>query len=89
MTKIGKVKKGDFVVVSWDDISNMAVWLDQDEIKDFATNHKWRCQNAGWVTYVDDECLVVSARAAALAEQFGLSERIPKKVITHVWKIKT
>lgn len=76
---------GHLVVVTWEDTTNMAAWIDPDDIKDFATNGAWRCENVGWVTWSDDDCIVVSARHTIVGEKhLGLSERIPRQAVVAI-----
>jgi hypothetical protein len=68
--------------VWWTDTTNVAGgWHDHDELQYFATNQKWACNNTGWVVYEDDYCVVLSGRMTNDHTQFGLVERIPKRMI--------
>lgn len=69
-------------VVTWEDTTNVATWQDRDEVREFATDGGWVCQNVGWVVYEDDECVVLAARRADDKQgHVGLAERIPKRAI--------
>jgi hypothetical protein len=68
----------------WTDATNVAGgWHTHDELQDFATNQKWKCTNTGWLVHEDDECVVLAGRMTNDREQFGLVERIPKRMIEH------
>lgn len=67
--------------ITWEDTTNVGGWLSHPEVEEFAQDGGWLCVNVGWVSYEDDECVVLSARKAEDAEQWGLSERIPKRSI--------
>lgn len=82
MSESGASQRGPLTVVVWEDTTNMATWLDEQEVVEFATDGGWRCRNVGWVTYEDEDCVVVSARLAEDRNgHVGLSERIPKRAI--------
>jgi hypothetical protein len=69
-------------VVTWEDTTNVATWQDADDIKEFATDGGWVCQNVGWVVYEDEDCIVLAARRADDKQQHvGLAERIPKRSV--------
>ena len=69
-------------VVTWEDTTNVATWQDADDIREFATDGGWVCQNVGWVVHEDDDCIVLAARRADDKQgHVGLAERIPKRAI--------
>jgi hypothetical protein len=75
--------RGHLVVVCWEDTTNVAAWLTRDELHDLASNQAWKCENVGWVTWADDDCIVLSARRSTSGERHtGLNERIPRRAIT-------
>ena len=69
-----------YEVIVWVDATNVATWLDADELNEWAKDGGWICQNVGWVSYEDDDCVVLSARRSN-SGHWGLSERIPKQAI--------
>ena len=73
----------EVVEVEWVDTTNVAEWMDADELKEFARNKKWVCHNLGWVSYEDEDCIVVSSRRSD-SGHWGLSERIPRQAIVSV-----
>jgi hypothetical protein len=73
----------DRIAVDWVDTTNMAAWLTPDELVEFATDGGWACTNTGWVSYIDDDCVVVSARRSGTGH-WGLSERIPRQAVTAI-----
>lgn len=74
---------GELIAVDWVDTTNMAAWMDLEEIAEFAHGGGWRCRNVGFLSYADTEAIVVSGRRAPFAEppQYGLNERIPRCAI--------
>lgn len=74
---------GKRVTVTWTDTTNMAAWLTPDEVREFARDGAWICQNTGWVSHQDKHCIVVSARASG-SGHLGLSERIPSACVTKI-----
>lgn len=70
-------------VIEWTDATNIATWTDLDELAEWAKEGGFVCRNIGYVTYEDDDCVVLSARIALDAEpaQHGLFERLPKGMI--------
>lgn len=75
-------KKDPLVIIVWEDTTNVAAWQTRNEMTDWAKARGWLCSNVGWVTYEDDECVVLSSRIVSDEERHvGLSERIPKRAI--------
>lgn len=74
---------GQLVLVHWEDTTNIAEWLDPEELIAFARDGAWKCENVGWLLYDDDECIVVVARRSHDHHR-GLSERIPKRSVTKI-----
>lgn len=73
---------GHLVVVRWEDTTNVAAWQDMDDVRDFASNGGWLCENVGWVQVSNAECVVLSARRTVAGEaQRGLTERIPRRAV--------
>ena len=71
------------VTVTWVDTTNIAGWQTQDELKEFATDGAWVCRNTGWISYQDNECVVVSSRRSE-SGHWVLSVRIPCILIVKV-----
>jgi hypothetical protein len=71
------------LLVEWIDVTNISEWTNLADIPEFAKDGGYICRNAGYLVYEDDDCIVLAARVALLAEpeQVGLFERIPKSVI--------
>lgn len=74
----------DLVNVYWHDACNIAEWMDDQEIvEEFRDNpSRWECQSVGWLIYEDEHCIVVAARRGE--KTWGLSERIPKSIVTKI-----
>ena len=70
-------KDDGWVRVTWVDTTNIAAWQTQEELEEFAKDGGWVCENIGWISYEDDDCVVVSSRRSG-SGHWGLSERIPK-----------
>jgi hypothetical protein len=77
------------VVVEWVDTTNLQGWADLEDLADWAKDGGFVVRNVGYLTYEDDDCVVLSARIAVAAEppQHGLYERIPKGVIHNRWEL--
>jgi hypothetical protein len=76
-------------MVEWTDATNIATWVDLDEIAEWSKEGGFVCRNVGYLVHEDDECIVLAARVALLAEpaQVGLFERLPKRIITDRWTL--
>jgi len=76
---------GHLAVVRWEDTTNIAAWQDMDDLRDFASNGGWLCENVGWVQMSNEDCVVLSARRTVKGEaQRGLTERIPRRAIISI-----
>ena len=75
------------VVVEWVDTTNIPTWEDLADIGEWATDGGFICRNVGYLVHEDNDCVVLAARIALVAEpqQVGLFERIPKGVIRQRW----
>jgi hypothetical protein len=81
--------KDRLVLVVWEDITNIAEWMTRDHMEEWAQAKGWICRNVGWLTYEDKDCIVVSSRKVQDEERHvGLSERIPKRAILELHKLK-
>lgn len=70
------------VCVEWDDAYNNAgSWHTLEEAVEFARKNSFRVKNVGWLIHEDDSCYLLSSRHAYIEEQYGLIERIPKKMV--------
>jgi hypothetical protein len=77
------------VRVYWTDAHNTSGgWHDRDELLEFVEDNNWRCSNVGWLAYEDDECVAIAARVTHSKDQFGLIERIPRKMIEKIEELK-
>lgn len=80
--------RGPLTVVCWDDTTNIATWIDAGDLDKLASDGGWKCENVGWITYEDEDCIVLSGRISHDEQQHvGLSERIPKRAITSRLKL--
>lgn len=74
------------VCVTWEDTTNVAVWLEPGDILKWAEEDPGICRNVGWVTAVGDDFLCVSGRRSLNLNplQYGLTERIPRGAVRQV-----
>lgn len=72
------------LLVEWTDATNIPTWVELSEIAEWAKEGGFVCRNVGYLVHEDDDCIVLAARVALLAEppQVGLFERLPKRIIT-------
>ena len=85
MFEVSKV--GYLVVVHWEDTTNVADWQSRQEVIEFASDGAWICENVGWVIVDNDDCIVLSGRRAGKINQYGLTERIPKRNVLGVYRL--
>lgn len=76
--------------VEWIDTTNIASWENLDDLPKWAVDGGFIVRNVGYMTYMDDNCVVLSARIAIGADpqQHGLFERIPKAVIVSMRELR-
>jgi hypothetical protein len=73
-------------VVTWEDASNVASWMDVADAIDFE-NHcdsDFNCTNVGYLIRDDETCVIVAARATLDHRAVGLIERIPRGMVRSV-----
>ena len=81
------MKLNTLVIVEWDDAHSAAPWKDLDDVEDFLKDDSFKCSNVGWLVAEDKDGIVLASRKAN-CEQYGLLERLPKRMITKIKKIK-
>lgn len=78
------MKKYKLVKVEWDDAYNIGKWQDHEELDDFLSSQLFRCVNVGWLVRKNKDAIVIAARMGDEGDQFGLAERLPRKMIKKI-----
>lgn len=82
--------KYPLVIVEWEDATNIATWMDEEEALNFEEHldADYNCLNVGYLLRSDDECVIVAARSTQDFKAFGLVERIPRGMVKKVRILK-
>ena len=87
----GKLKLGDMVVIEWEDSYGCSSrW---EEISGDSPPQTMLCRSVGWVTSVNEKCVVIVphiAENSKLDVRQGIGDMaIPQRSITHVKRVGT
>lgn len=73
------------VRVHWEDATNVAEWMPLADAVAFEdVDFDYRCTNVGYLIRDDTECVIVAARATGDHKAVGLTERIPRGMVTSI-----
>ena len=81
------MKKIKLVKVEWDDAFSSAPWKDEEDYKDLLNDNSFECINVGWLIAEDKKGILVAARKSNCG-QYGLIERLPKRMIKKITNLK-
>lgn len=86
LMKLNKsTKRYPLVVVEWDDANNVGIWQDNDDIDRWMKSKSWECKNVGWLIREEKDFYLLAGRISPNdEEQFGLLERLPKKLVKNI-----
>ena len=79
-----KSKKYPLVLVEWDDACNMGTWHDEQEIDVWLKDNHFQCQSVGWLVRNTKNFVVIAARVSWGDKQYGLLEKLPRKMIKKI-----
>lgn len=84
------IKNPKLVHVEWTDAhNNNGNWYTHDEILEFIEDNHFQCSHVGWLIYEDEDCIVLAARKDRPGDQYGLIEKIPKRMVESRVDLKT
>jgi len=81
-------KKYPFVIVDWTDACSRAGWMNEGEISDFIKDKAFETKNAGWLVRETKDFLMVAARISFADDMFGLVEKLPKRMVKRIRRIR-
>lgn len=79
--------KYPLVIVEWDDAYATSFWRDNDELDKIANGNSFECINVGWMIRETKKCILLASRWSPNDEQFGLVERLPRKMIKSIKRL--
>ena len=80
------MQKIKLIKVEWDDAHSSGGWRDREEYLDFLADDSYECENVGWLIAEDKKAILIAGRKSKCG-QYGLIERVPKKMIKKITKL--
>lgn len=84
-----QIRSYPLVCVEWEDAYNRAGWSTEEEVDEFLEDAGFRCVNVGYLIRQTDSCVLIAARASHAQGQYGLIERIPRRMVISISNLTT
>lgn len=81
-------KKYPLVIVEWDDANSCSGWRDKEDLDLWMASNEWQCRNVGWLVRETKDFYLIAARHAPNDGQYGLLERLPRKMVRKITRLK-
>lgn len=77
-------KKPKLVLIKWHDACSAVEWHTETDVDSWINDNGFNCENIGYLIRETKDFVVLAARVSWSDKQYGLLEKLPRKMIDKI-----